>query len=107
MDLSNEKVIHIKFGTGLIKSNENGIIKVKFNEEFGDKDFLYPSAFEHFLKLSDPALNNEVQNELKSIINEKTKLTRESELRKEEEQKALREHKKPKVKTAKPGAKKK
>ncbi|MPM16572.1 hypothetical protein SDC9_62953 [bioreactor metagenome] len=89
MNLVNEKAKHIKFGTGVIKSNENGIVRILFDEEeFGEKAFIYPAAFETFLKLINPILDESVQDELRQIIPEKERKIREAERLKEGVRKA-------------------
>ena len=89
MNLVNEKAKHIKFGTGVIISNTNGIVRIQFDEEeFGEKAFLYPTAFETFLKLVNPALDESVQDELRQIIPEKERKIREAERLKEGVRKA-------------------
>lgn len=66
MNLTNEKARHITFGTGVIKSNENGIIRIQFDKAFGEKAFIYPDAFERFLMFENPVLEESVQNQLKT-----------------------------------------
>jgi len=101
MNLLNEEVRHIKFGTGIIKTDENGIIRVQFSEEFGEKAFIYPTAFEQFLKFNNPLLDKNVQNEILQIIPEKIRLIREEERLKEKERRIKLEQSKLKVKAAK------
>lgn len=117
MKLLNEKVTHTKFGIGVIKSNENGIIQIYFNESYGEKAFVYPDAFEQYLKLENSALDQQVQNELKvkldKILKEKEtqrieseRLAEEVRLREEEKHKHKLELMKQKKKSTKTNIKK-
>ena len=101
MNLLNEKANHIKFGTGVIKSYENGIIRIQFGEEFGEKAFLYPTAFEHFLKFNNSLLDETVQDELKQIVPEKERQRREAEQLKEDDRREKQERAKLKSKATK------
>ena len=107
MNLINEKAIHAKFGSGTIKSNEAGIIRIQFGEEFGEKAFIYPAAFEGFLTLDDPASAKELQAEMIQNMSERMRLIRESDRLKEEERIAQQDRakSKSKPKTAKARAK--
>lgn len=51
MNIIGEKVIHSKFGEGVIVKQETSYIHVKFDVEV--KKFSYPQCFEKFLKLQD------------------------------------------------------
>lgn len=53
MDLIGRRVIHKKFGEGIITQQDASQISVKFAAEDAAKRFLYPSCFKTFLKLSD------------------------------------------------------
>ncbi|WP_172253302.1 hypothetical protein [Saccharibacillus deserti] len=55
MNWTNEKVTHASFGAGKVTGNGEGKISVKFAEETGEKTFMYPEAFEHYLTMSDPS----------------------------------------------------
>lgn len=87
MNLLNKEVVHKQFGKGLITFQDDNNIIVKFN--IGDKKFQYPMAFEHFLKLVDDNLTDEMQKiavqkneEIKSIevqrVNEKLMESRQA-----------------------------
>lgn len=98
MNLLNEKVEHSKFGTGVIKSNENGVIRIAFDMAIGEKAFIYPDAFSSFLKLNNPQLNEQVQYELSQIGPEKEKQSMEADRQKKAEQLAKQEQAKQKLK---------
>lgn len=63
MTLINEKVEHIKYGTGIIKEVKDNKLWVQFNDNIGTKVFLYPDAFEKFLKAVNPAVENDALEE--------------------------------------------
>ncbi|MEN6350999.1 MAG: hypothetical protein ABFD08_16590 [Syntrophomonas sp.] len=77
-ELTNEKVIHVKFGTGVITSNQNRIIRIQFDESPEEKMFIYPDAFERFLKFQNPILEEKVQSELK-IRNDQIAMEKEKD----------------------------
>ncbi len=56
MNIVNEKVEHILFGFGVITKVKEDKVWVQFQEEIGIKAFLYPEAFEKFLKAVNPEL---------------------------------------------------
>jgi hypothetical protein len=90
MILVNEKVEHIKFGVGIITDEKDNKIWVQFPEETGNKIFLYPDAFEKFLKASNPTVENDVLGELqrKQEQLEQERLEREHEAAELEEKRA-------------------
>lgn len=63
MDILNRPVNHIKFGAGVIKSCENGVIQVYFSQ-YGARFFHYPEAFDKFLSTDDEALMIQVAADL-------------------------------------------
>ncbi len=90
MTLVNKKVDHIKFGRGVVTELSNHKIWVQFQNEIGTKVFLYPEAFEKFLKTVDPNIQENVLEEL-HIRQEQLELERkekEREAAELEEQKA-------------------
>lgn len=66
MDILNEKVEHIMFGSGVITEMNKNKISIQFQEKIGTKMFIYPDAFEKFLKVSNPALENNIMEELRN-----------------------------------------
>ncbi|WP_186430112.1 hypothetical protein [Clostridium sp. BSD9I1] len=64
MNVVNEKVEHIIFGTGVITEVKGNKIYVKFQDEIGIKVFLYPEVFEKIMKVFNPAVHEEVLEEL-------------------------------------------
>lgn len=64
MNIMNERINHITFGEGTVISQNKSIIAVEFNEQYGVKQFLYPDAFEEFLKLSNSDMEVSVIGEL-------------------------------------------
>lgn len=78
MNLVNENVEHIKFGLGVITKLSGNKIWVEFQDPIGIKIFLYPEAFEKFLKVLNPAVEHNVLEELRR---------KQEQVRLEEEQK--------------------
>lgn len=64
MNIVNERVKHILFGEGKVISQEDGRISIQFCEQYGEKQFLYPDAFENYLKLYDSDMEMSVLEEL-------------------------------------------
>jgi uncharacterized membrane protein len=64
MNLINEKVEHIMFGSGVITEAVENKIWVLFQDEIGKKVFLYPDVFEKFLKASNPRMEDIVIEKL-------------------------------------------
>lgn len=65
MGILNAKVTHNAFGTGLVSAFEGGVITICFFDH-GEKKFIYPDAFDKFLKMCDPALEAIVSADLSS-----------------------------------------
>jgi hypothetical protein len=65
MIIVNEIVEHIMFGLGIIAEVKDSRILVKFQDEVGTKMFLYPEAFESFLKAVNPKVESYVLEELR------------------------------------------
>lgn len=106
MNLLNEKAKHTKFGTGVIKSLENDVIRIQFDEAIGEKAFVYPDSFEKFLKIENASLKKEIKNDLKARMEqkelEKERQRMESERQEKERREAL-EKDKPKSRGRKTG----
>ena len=102
MNINHEKVSHCLFGAGTITSQTATTVTVDFCEKFGTKKFLYPSAFESFLKLCDPKAKAEMDGELEQIRLQAEKERRnrieEEEQHREVERLALLEQKRVTVK---------
>jgi hypothetical protein len=64
MILVNEKVEHINFGVGVVTEEKEHKIWVQFQEDIGQKIFLYPEAFEKFLKAEDQTVEDNILEEL-------------------------------------------
>ncbi len=65
MNVKGAKVIHRQFGPGEIVGRDDKTITVRFEQ--GDKQFLYPSAFDGFLTFADSAKEAAVEAELSEI----------------------------------------
>jgi len=93
MNLTNKKVHHRQFGDGIVTGQTISKVTVQFSEEYGEKKFLYPSAFESFLTINSPALREQMDAELLAIRerleDERRQREEEAEQRREEEKRAL------------------
>jgi hypothetical protein len=109
MNMINKQVCHHQFGVGAITSQSMTTVTVKFCTKYGTKKFLYPSAFESFLELCDPAAKAEMDDELHQIRErveeERRKRAEEDEKRREEERRALLELKRTAAKKRSPAKK--
>lgn len=56
MEMLNANVSHEEFGTGKVALIDSTIITVNF-PNYGERRFVYPDAFDKFLKMCDPALD--------------------------------------------------
>lgn len=110
MNVTHDKVCHRQFGAGTVINQTMTTITVQFCERYGTKKFLYPSAFESFLTLCDPAFKEKMDDELHQIRErmeeERQKRAEEDEKRREEEHRALLELKRATVKKKSPAKKK-
>lgn len=62
--LTGKTVTHIKLGVGQIESIDAGHLEVRFNEQKISR-FIYPDAFEKYLKLEDETVQNIVNKHLR------------------------------------------
>jgi hypothetical protein len=67
MNLITEQVQHSRFGLGTIQSQTASTIEVRFDDTFGTKKFIYPSAFESFLVLCRSLPRESMEQELTQI----------------------------------------
>lgn len=65
MELISEKVEHTKFGLGTIVDLEQNKVSVEFSNQFGKKSFIFPDAFEQFLKLNNPIAEEDVMEQVR------------------------------------------
>jgi len=103
MNLIDVKVTHIKFGVGRVLRNDNGRIAIRFSDDVGQKIFLYPEGFEHYLKMCNPSIQNIVDAELKLKLDQIAVEKARQEQRRMEEANRLAEEK---ATRRKPSAKK-
>lgn len=64
MNVLNEHVNHEDFGLGTITETNNDKITVQFQNDIGEKLFLYPEAFGFFLQAVDPIVQKHTLEEL-------------------------------------------
>ena len=83
------KVKHIAFGLGTITSFDGKCMLIAFAA--GEKKFVYPDAFEKFIKAEDPNVQSQIITEIQNAnIAEEKKKQEEIELRRIEEEKRKR-----------------
>ena len=56
MKMADKSVTHRRFGDGVVKSCENGVIQILF-QDYGARTFHYPEAFDSFLTTDDEELS--------------------------------------------------
>lgn len=109
MNLKNKKVHHRQFGDGVVTEQTTSTVTVRFSEEFGEKKFFYPAAFESFLSLNSPSLKALMEAELLEIRErleaEQRRREEEVERRRQEEKRALLEQKRAAAKKRTPAKK--
>lgn len=109
MNVTNKKVHHRQFGDGVVTGQTISTVTVRFSEEYGEKRFLYPSAFESFLTLCSPALREKMDDELRAIRErvetERRQREEEAEHLRDEERRALLEQKRATTKKRPPAKK--
>lgn len=97
MNVTDMKVFHSQYGDGVITDQTLSTLTVRFSEEYGEKRFLYPSAFESFLTLNNPAMKEKMEAELNAIREHfeagRRQREEEAELRRNEERRTLLETK--------------
>lgn len=72
MNLINEGVEHSRqYGMGVITEVNGDKIRVEFQEGIGAKMFIYPDAFENFLKAVNPTVQSDVMEKLRLKNEEK------------------------------------
>ena len=62
MNLMNCSVKHISWGIGTVTEQKDNYIKIIFG--VGEKQFVYPDAFEKFLKCEDTNMQSQIEEEL-------------------------------------------
>jgi len=62
VNLLNKKVKHLSFGIGTIIDQGDSYIEVSFSDD--NKKFIYPDAFDKFLKLEDEALQGIIDEQI-------------------------------------------
>jgi hypothetical protein len=111
MNLINESVQHTKFGSGAIVDIEQGRVVVKFTEQQDKKSFIFPDAFEGFLKLDNAQIQKDVLKQLRQkkeqVVIEKNIKMQETKKREEEIKEEKLELAKSKKKTTKAASAKK
>lgn len=111
MGLIHEQVRHKEYGAGVITEQTESTVTVQFPEPYGVKKFLYPSAFEKFLVLHNPALQREIAKTLQKMQEQREEKQKqrqiEAEKRREEEKAAEQEQRRAAAKQKSQNRKKK
>lgn len=68
MDFVDQRVTHVRFGAGSVKNREGNVIQICF-QEYGDRAFKYPEAFDKFLVAHDKAFAKAVLKDLSASRN--------------------------------------
>ena len=91
MDIINKKIEHFLYGDGTVICRKEDILYIQFSEPYGVKQFIYPDAFEKYLKLCDLDLEKFVMEEInnKKLRIETEKLRRKQEYEADIKSKAL------------------
>lgn len=95
MNLINKEVTHKRFGRGNVVKQNDSIIEIHFATE--NKKFVYPDAFENFLKLHDKSTANTLEKVIqkKEIERKKVEQEKEEEKNRQRKEQQLRlEHEK-------------
>ena len=53
LNIVNKQIKHTVFGEGKVISQSESKLSIEFSEKYGTKGFVYPDAFEKYLKLAD------------------------------------------------------
>lgn len=81
MSLINEGIEHSQFGEGKVINQEADRISILFSEKYGTKQFIYPDAFEKYLKLD----NSEKETSVLAELNDKKAQIENEKIRKQQE----------------------
>lgn len=83
MNIVAEEIEHCLFGKGKVISQEAEMLSIQFSEEYGLKQFIYPDAFEKYLRLCNPGIEMSVLEELsaKQMLIQDELLKRENEFK--------------------------
>ncbi len=90
MNIENEQVNHIKFGSGVITEVEGDKILVQFQDDLGVKAFAYPEAFKMFLEAANEKVQNSILEKL-HIKQEQSKAELEEKRNEEKQEKEILE----------------
>ncbi|HZK87386.1 MAG TPA: hypothetical protein VFC40_05445 [Syntrophomonas sp.] len=75
MDLIGQAVVHQTFGEGIVINQTENVLTVSFKHE--EKKFVYPNAFEGFLKAKDAKVDKVIKKELIAMDNEMIRTQKE------------------------------
>lgn len=72
MIFDNLEVRHKSFGDGVVTAKNGKYMTVRFSS--AEKVFVYPDAFENFLTLSNGAITEEIENDIKASKEQKQQI---------------------------------
>lgn len=81
MNLANEQIRHILYGDGKVICQEGDYLSIQFSEKYGIKKFLYPDAFQKYLKMH----NHDIEMYVLEELYDKQARIEAEELRKQQE----------------------
>lgn len=91
-NLCTQQVEHRVFGAGTVQSVGDGFITIDFPQSsVGKKKFLYPGAFEEYLKMSSPVSQEIVSRDLAVLMERREAARREQELKQAVEAERMRQ----------------
>ncbi len=64
LNIVNKQIKHTVFGEGKVISQSESKLSIEFSEKYGTKGFVYPDAFEKYLKLADDKAQASVMDDL-------------------------------------------
>ena len=80
--MENRSVCHVTYGRGQITEQNEKILRVRFEGgDVGEKSFVYPDAFERYLRYEDSALQQDMDAYLERMRRAKADASAEREAR--------------------------
>jgi hypothetical protein len=98
VNIINEQIEHILYGDGKVIRQEANILFMQFAEQYGVKKFIYPDAFEKYLKLNNSDIEIGV---LEELHDKQTQIEAEELQKKQEYEDAIKSNALEKLKLAK------
>ncbi|MNI32363.1 hypothetical protein D3C73_862730 [compost metagenome] len=64
LSLIDQQVEHVTYGTGTVLTHSGDRITARFAGQTREKSFVYPEAFEHYLRSLDPDIQEQIMTDL-------------------------------------------